>query len=227
MNLYQVKEHFEPEAFNYDSLIPRLIPYYHEQHTLMLNLIPFKRTANLRALDLGAGTGILSALILKAFPQTTVVALDFAENMLTACRRNLSVYQDRVIFRRGNFAVDDIGAEYDLVVAGSALHHLDDLGKQKLLKRLFSAMNPGGCFLCQDIVYGASPDLTEQYETIWRQYIRSNGENDEHWFSKYLEEDMPSSVEDQMKWLIEAGFEDVGCHWRYLNFAIFGGQKHK
>lgn len=225
MNINQVQKHFEQEAFDYDNLIPQLIPYYHEQHTLMLDLIPFKRTTKIRVLDLGAGTGILSSLILKAFPQATVVALDLAENMLTACRRNLSTYQDRAIFRRGNFAVDDVGSEYNLVVAGLALHHLDDLAKQKLLKRLFNALNPGGYFLCQDIVYGSSPNLTQQYETLWCRYIQSNGEDDEYWFSKYLDEDMPASVEDQTKWLVEAGFKDVGCHWRYLNFAIFGGQK--
>jgi tRNA (cmo5U34)-methyltransferase len=43
--------------------------------------------------------------------------------------------------------------------------------------------------------------------------------------AKYLEEDRPGSVEDQTQWLAEAGFEDVGCHWRYLNFAIIGGRK--
>jgi hypothetical protein len=44
-------------------------------------------------------------------------------------------------------------------------------------------------------------------------------------YDEYLEEDIPSSVEEQTKWLTEAGFSEVGCHWRYLNFAIFGGMK--
>jgi len=32
-------------------------------------------------------------------------------------------------------------------------------------------------------------------------------------------------VGDQLEWLREAGFVDVGCHWQRMNFAIFGGNK--
>ncbi len=55
--------------------------------------------------------------------------------------------------------------------------------------------------------------------------MRSNGEDDEVWLNRHLAEDTPASVEDQAAWLEEAGFADVGCHWRYMNFAIFGGRK--
>lgn len=86
-------------------------------------------------------------------------------------------------------------------------------------------MNSGGILLIRDIVLGATPALTEQYEKLWRQYIKHSGEDDAACFQNYLEEDIPSSVEEQTKWLSEAGFSEVGCHWRYLNFAIFGGVK--
>ncbi|WNN89453.1 hypothetical protein [Gloeocapsopsis dulcis] len=69
VELDKVRQYFEQEAFNYDSLISKLIPYYHEQHRLMLNLISFARTAEIKVLDLGTGTGILAYLILKNFPQ--------------------------------------------------------------------------------------------------------------------------------------------------------------
>ena len=53
----------------------------------------------------------------------------------------------------------------------------------------------------------------------------SQGEDGEMWFQKYLEQDIPDSAEDQMEWLQEAGFNQVDCYWRYLNFAVFGGRK--
>ncbi|MBD2039175.1 class I SAM-dependent methyltransferase [Microcoleus sp. FACHB-672] len=225
MHLDVVRAHFEAEAFDYDGLIPRLIPHYHEQHGLMLELIPFERDASLKVLDLGAGTGVLSCLILQAFPNSTVVAFDIAENMLAACKKNLSAYQERVKLHQGNFAEDDVGSEYDLVISGLAIHHLDEPEKQKLYQDLFHAVNPGGLLLIRDTVTGATPQLTQQYERLWRHYMKANGEDDEKWFQNYLKEDRPSSVEDQLQWLKSAGFEEVGCHWRYLNFAIFGGRK--
>jgi tRNA (cmo5U34)-methyltransferase len=220
-----VREHFEQEASYYDSLIPRLIPFYREQNALMLDLIPHQRSADLRALDLGAGTGVLSALILEAFPKATVVAYDIAESMLAACRANLSAYEGRIAFRLGDFGGGDLGGGYDLVVSGLAIHHVGDDEKRALFGRLYQAMNAGGCLLIRDIVKGATPALTAQYERLWRRYMASSGEDDERWYSKYLNEDKPASVEDQVAWLREAGFADVGCHWRHLNFAIFGGRK--
>jgi len=65
---------------------------------------------------------------------------------------------------------------------------------------------------------GASSRLKQQYERLWCQYMRSQGENDQKHFAGYLRQ-------DQIQWLKKAGFEDISCHWRYLNFAIFGGQK--
>lgn len=225
MNLDAVREQFEQRAFDYDGLIPRLIPRYREQHDLILQLIPFETNAHIKVLDLGAGTGILSALILQAFPQANVLAFDIAEKMLKVCQTNLSAYQERLTLQQGNFAEDDFGNRYDLVVSGLAIHHLDSAGKQTLFKKLFQSMNSGGILLIRDIVTAATPRLTEQYEQLWRQYMKANREDDAAWFQKYLEEDIPSSVEEQTRWLSEAGFADTACHWRHLNFAIFGGVK--
>ncbi|WP_445240377.1 methyltransferase domain-containing protein [Microcoleus vaginatus] len=94
MNLDTVREQFEQRAFDYDGLIPRLIPRYREQHDLILQLIPFQTNANIKVLDLGAGTGILSARILSAFPQANVLAFDMAENMLKICQTNLSAFRE-------------------------------------------------------------------------------------------------------------------------------------
>ena len=34
-----------------------------------------------------------------------------------------------------------------------------------------------------------------------------------------------TTVEDQTAWLADIGFIEVGCHWRHLGCALFGGQK--
>jgi len=225
MDLNQVSEHFEKEAPIYDDLILRLIPFYKEQHNIMLGLLPHRPEQTLSALDLGCGTGVLSYLLLSHFPNIRVTAYDLAENMLATCKKNLTGYSDRVTLKQGNFGTDSFGEGYDVVLSGFAIHHLDNPGKADLYKRIYRGLNPGGLFLNRDIVLGATPEITEQYHRLWRQFIRSNGEDDDKWFQNYLAEDIPASVRDQLDWLTDAGFADVGCHWKYLNFAIFGGRK--
>lgn len=217
--------HFQGEAEDYDGLIPRLIPHYHEQNEMLLNLIPFETDINLKALDLGAGTGILSELILSSFPKSRVTAFDLSQKMLEVFRKKLSGFKDRLDTKLGDFAADDLGCGYDLIVSGLAIHHLDDSGKQSLFKRIFESLNKGGALLVRDCVTGATPSLTEHYEKLWRAFMQANGEDAAKWFARYLEEDTPSSVGEQLAWLNEAGFVNIGCHWRYLNFAIFGAEK--
>lgn len=225
MNTDQIRQTFDNAAIVYDTLIPKLIPQYHQQNRLLLDLIPFDRQNPFHVLDLGAGTGVLSSLILQRFPSANVTVFDLAESMLETCQGNLAAFGDRLTIRQGNFASDDIGSGYDLIISGLAIHHLDHPEKQNLFKRLFQGMNPGGIFLNRDIVISSTLNLTQQHHQLWCQYIESQQEDSNYWFAKYLEEDIPASVEDQLKWLNKAGFEDVGCHWRYLNFAIFGGRK--
>ncbi|MBP0020919.1 MAG: class I SAM-dependent methyltransferase [Cyanobacteria bacterium SBLK] len=221
----KIKTDFETFAFDYDGLIPKLIPHYREQNQLMVDLIPRDRATSLRVLDLGTGTGILSYFIVKNFKNAEILALDLAKNMLEVAQKNLAEYSDRITFQQGDFAECALGMSYDIIISGLAIHHLENPQKQKLFASIFQVLKPGGIFLNRDIVLGATPALTQQYEQLWRDYISSNGEDSDRWFNNYLEQDIPASVEEQIQWLKEVGFVDVSCHWRYLNFAIFGGCK--
>jgi tRNA (cmo5U34)-methyltransferase len=225
MDLETVRSHFDEEALEYDQSILRLVPHYHEQHEVILQLLPFDTASPLRMLDLGCGTGVLSHVLLRAFPNAQLVSLDLSAKMIETAKRNLAAFGDRLTARQADFGKEEIGSGYDLVVSGLAIHHLDDPGKQDLYRRILRALNPGGMFINREIVLGATPALTRRYEQWWRQFVRANGQTDETWFQKYVAEDLPASVEDQLAWLQRAGFTDVGCHWRYISFAIFGGSK--
>jgi len=213
------------DAADYDDLIAKLIPFYNEQHELIIELVPFTVDYRFKALDLGAGTGALAAKILEKYPAVEVTAFDLSAEMLNICRQKLAPFKRQVNYKTGDFSSDDIGADYDLILSGLAIHHLPDDQKRTLFKHIFQALKPGGLFINRDIIVGPTPYLEKLYEKIWRRLIKQNGENDQRWFNDYLEEDIPATLDQQLDWLKEAGFEDVDCYWRYLNFAIFGGRK--
>jgi len=64
MNVKQVQDHFEEEALEYDKAILRIVPFYHEQHEIILQILPFEKQNPLQILDLGCGTGVLSHVLL-------------------------------------------------------------------------------------------------------------------------------------------------------------------
>ena len=225
MNLQRVKDHFEGDASDYDNHILRFVPNYREQNEAMMELLPFAGMAPIRGLDLGAGTGVLAEGILRRFPLAEMTVFDLAENMLSAAGRRLKKYGPRVTFRRGDFSTEDFGRGYDVILSGLSIHHLTDLQKQDLYERIYRALNPGGIFLNRDVVRGATERLDGFYLCLWREYIRSMGEDDAACMERYYAEDIPATVEDQLDWLRKAGFADVGCHWQRTNYAIFGGYK--
>ncbi len=225
MGLDDKQEHFDRMAPDYEWLVNRLVPYYQKQNSLMMDLIPFDRHATFRTLDLGSGTGVLARLLLDTFPNATVTVLDISPAMLETSKKKLWAYPNRATFKRGDFTRDDLGDGYDVVFAGFVLQHTDDEGKRAFFKRVQSRMNGGGILLSRDIVRGTTPRLTDEYERLWKLYMRAQGEDAATTYNPFLSKDPPARVEDQLKWLGDAGFTDVGCHWRYLNFAITGGRK--
>jgi tRNA (cmo5U34)-methyltransferase len=225
MNNEEIGLHFDKMAPEYENLINRLVPYFQKQNSLMMDLIPWERRATFKALDLGSGPGVLSRLLLDTFPNAQVVAFDISAAMLEICKRKLWAYPNRASFIRGDFTTDDFGSGYDAVFAGLVLHHTDDAGKRNFFKKVLGRMTPGGILLARDIVRGSTPRLNDEYEKLWRLYMRAQGEDGALWHDKFQAKDLPATVDDQLKWLKEAGFIDVDCHWRYLNFAITGGRK--
>ncbi len=221
----EVRRHFEKEAIRYDHVIARIVPKYDEQHQVMLKMVPYGKHDKLKALDLGAGTGVLSLLLLEEFPKLTVTVFDVSDNMLRICRDNLIPYEDRVLFLKGKLEDGDFGEGYHLIVSGLAIHHLSHKQKKELCSHIFRSLLPGGVFLNGDIVLGETPRLGEHYLELWRRSMREKGEDEHKWYAEYLNQDLPATLGEQLSWLQEAGFVDVACHWRYLNFAVWGGRK--
>lgn len=217
--------YYERIAHDYESVMNRLVPFYVKQNSLLMDLIPFQRKDDFSALDMGSGPGVLSRLMLDTFPNARVTVFDISPVMLDVCRKKHWAYPNRAQYIQGDFTKDDTGSGYDVVLAGLILHHAPDAAKRQFFTKIISRMKPGGIFLARDIVRGSSPRLTQDYERLWRLYMRAQGEDSSAWYEKFQAQDPPATVENQLQWLTQAGFQDVGCHWRYLNFAITGGRK--
>ena len=121
MEQKQVKVHFRSQVHEYEDLMRRIVPGYDIQSRLLIDLIPFDATAPMRVLDLGSGPGTLAKLVLERYSNAEVVAFDLTEEMLDAARDRCGEFGSRLATVVGNYAVDDVGSSYDLVLAGLTL----------------------------------------------------------------------------------------------------------
>jgi SAM-dependent methyltransferase len=100
--------------------------------------------------------------------------------------------------------------EFDLVVSGFAIHHLDDDRKRTLVSEIARQLRPAGVFANLEVVESATPELQAAfYAAIGREH----GDP----------EDRLVNVETQLDWMREAGLQQVDCAWRWRGFALLVG----
>jgi len=114
-----------------------------------------------RVVDLGCGTGLLSALLLTRFPEAAFIGLDMAQGMVEACRRRWSG------LARAQFLVGDaenpafcpIAA--DLITLGCVIQWF--ARPEETLRRWIDALAPGGAIACAILLRGSFGELDAAY----------------------------------------------------------------
>lgn len=221
-----VKHHFESEAQEFEHIILALIPHYPTMVRALAEAIPFERSNALRVIDLGCGTGTVSAQILNLFPNAQVTCVDFAENMIMHARAKLAQYP-QVNYLTADFRAFDWCGQFDVVISSLALHHIvTNEEKQNFYSHIYESLNSGGVFYNADVVLASNDYLQTCYMREWRDFMAlriSKDEIDGKWIPKYHEEDRPARLLDHLQWMKEAGFSDIDVLWKYFNFAVYGG----
>ncbi|WP_158057596.1 class I SAM-dependent methyltransferase [Halorussus halophilus] len=218
------------DASVYDPGIEAIVPRYDELHDAILNSPPHDRSEAIRVLELGTGTGELTAKLLTRFPESSVLAADHSEQMLVEAERKLETFGDRVELGQGAFPEDypDQTDEFDLVVSSLAVHHLDEGEKKALFDAIYDCLNPGGWFINGDVVQFDAPHLEALSGDMIENWVRSKGWEEADFMDEWEasdDYDNPSTLTDQLVWLRESEFEAVTSIWQYYNFAVYGGQK--
>lgn len=142
-------------------------PYYdktvHTQPIIANHLAARLSGAPKRILEIGCGTGGLSAHLLNKFPESELVLSDISPSMLALCAR--------MIGTKARYQLIDVEAlppsmpSFDLIVSSMALQWVLDL--QQTLKNLISHLSPGGQL--------AFALLGDQNFKEWRALLQQSG----------------------------------------------------
>ncbi len=188
-------------------------------------LLPIPDDAEARVLELGAGAGGLTGVLLEQFPRVRVLALDLSPVMIGEGQRRLAAYGQRVEFLEWDLERNAWPAEaagpFDLVVSSLAIHHLDRARKATLARQVFESLRPGGAFLNLDYLEPPSPAVQEQYVQAQRRLSGGADEGDHHATGGHASGTLLDYFED----LHAAGFVDVDVFWKRLAIAVVGGTR--
>ena len=219
---HSVKRHLDVDADAYDVQIRRFIPDYDDMLATGVELLAALAPAEAHVLDLGGGTGALSAAVLAGLPGARVTLLDVDTAMLGEARRRLVPFGDRVEFVEASF-LDPLPAA-DAVVASLALHHVHDLAaKTDVYRAIHEALPPGGAFLNLDAAITEDPRLNALTFDQWAAHMAKHGISDaeaRRHFAAWAGEDRYFPLDAELAALRRAGFAEVECFWRRAGSAI-------
>lgn len=199
------REHVERYLAHADAF-----PHRAEGEAVLLDQVPLEVS---RILDVGTGDGRLIARLRADRPASRCVALDVSEPMLDRARSRFADVPVELVKHDLSESLPDLG-RFDCVVSSFAIHHLEDERKRSIYAEIFRMLDPGGVFANLEHVASPTPRLHRRfYEALgypadWEDPSNRLG-----------------SVESQLSWLREAGFDDVDCYWKWLEMALLVGVK--
>jgi tRNA (cmo5U34)-methyltransferase len=173
-------------------------------------------------LDIGAGTGLLSAFVLEKFPDARLTLMDISENMLDMARKRFAT-RPETEYVVCDYSRSELAGPYDMVCSALSIHHLSPEDKRLLFKRVFTALKPGGMFVNADQADGETPYFQQRYLDYWNDFLR-NGPMTEAQHAEILKRrdtlDRNEKLSLQLSWLAEAGYSDVDVVYKNRTFIV-------
>jgi tRNA (cmo5U34)-methyltransferase len=221
---HSVRQHLRVDIDAYDEAIRRFIPGY--EPMLAEAAAAVAAVGPNLVLDLGAGTGALSAGILAHGEVRSVELLDVDPEMLEKARTRLAPFTYRARFRLASF--DDPFPSCDGMAASLSLHHISTMeAKRALYGRAFAALSHGGVLVNADCTMPEEPEERKDMYGHWVNHMAAHGiEGAEAWghFEDWSAEDTYMPLEDELAAFTWAGFQ-AECIWREGPMSVIVGTK--
>lgn len=221
-----IRDAFDTIAGDYDAQRVHIIPDLHGYYGAA---VWAASTGNPRPeiLDIGAGTGLISALVLEKFPGATLTLLDISENMLEVARRRFAG-RDNIRYIVADYSRSGLGGPYDIVISALSIHHLTREDKRCLFRKIFSALKPGGMFINADQADAETPLFRGMYLSYWNDFVMAGPFSEKERTEilrrrDTLDRNEPLSL--QVTWLRESGFSDVDVVYKNRTFIVTAARK--
>ncbi len=219
---------FAADAAIYDRSRRQLVPCFDDFYGTAVALSPFERDAAIHILDLGAGTGLMSAFFADAHPHARFTLVDVAAEMLDRARARFASDAGRFACVTLDYAVELPPGTFDLVVSGLSIHHLSDARQGRSVRphlrgargRTAPSSTPTRCWAERR----PSKRATTRHGSRARAGSASRRQISTPQIER-MKHDRTATLADQLRWLDEAGFRDVDCAYKHYRFAVYSGRK--
>lgn len=212
-------------AATYDAPRRRLVPCYDAFYGTAVELVRRLAPARPRVMDLGAGTGLMSAELVARVDVASLTLVDASSAMLAVATQRLAQHAPRAVC--ADLEEDLPAGSYDVIMSALAIHHLEDAKKRDLYRRIHAQLAPGGVFINAEQVAHGHPFGEKVFCSTHLETARELGsgvvEIDQA--VERMKADRCAPAERQVQWLNDCGFVAAAVYYQWFRFAVFAGCK--
>ena len=211
-----MSEFFTKRVDGYDKHMINNVEGCKEGYVKMAELLPQDVK---EILDLGCGTGLELDEIFRTKPYIYVTGIDLTKAMLDKLKQKHSDKNLSLI--NANYFDYDFGScKFDAAISFQTMHHFSHEEKIKLYSKVFNALRGNGQYIECD--YMIENQEEENFYYSENERIRKENNIQDNEFYHY---DTPCTIDNQIKMLYKAGFENVKINFRIGNTTIIVARK--
>jgi len=215
---------FDRVAQGYDAGRRRLVPGFEGLYGAALAAAgPLPEGA--RVLDLGAGTGLFSAMLAAERPGLRLTLVDLAPEMLArAAARPWPGHRPEIVVADMTGSLP--AGRFDAVISALAIHHLEDSEKRALFDNLAGRLPPGAPFVNAEQIRQPTAPAEAAADREWEEEARNLGSGDDEIAAARarMAHDKCATLAEHETWLEAAGFS-VDVPWAAGRFAVIAAHR--
>jgi tRNA (cmo5U34)-methyltransferase len=216
-----IEEQFNLIAREYDDNRRKFIPCFDGYYVETTDFLAGNIVAPKHILDLGAGTGLLSAFWYNQFPHAEFVLVDIADAMLDIAKKRFANLPN-ISCQVKDYTRDFPAGNFDVILSALSIHHLETEQKENVFAKIHNRLPADGVFVNYDQFCAETSCMNNWYNAYWEKMLLKSGltEHDLQCWQERKKLDRECSVHEEMVMLQAAGFREVNCVFVQQKFAV-------
>ncbi len=212
----------------FDDMLSRSIPQYEVMRGACFDVACAFVKHDTTVIDMGCSRGEAMATLVDKFgAHCRFVGLEVSKPMIEAARARFrgliacSVVDIREWdLRRKEYPFRGVSLTQSVLT----LQFTPIEYRQRIVRNVYNSIMPGGAFILVEKVLGSSADIDDLMVSTYYGLKSDNGYSDEQIQRKRLSLEgvlVPMTADWNVQLLRSAGFSQVDCFWRWMNFAAW------
>ncbi len=221
-------KYLNPEIVEkYNEIIDKVVPGYWTLLNKIVENLHLNEEKKIKILELGAGTGNLTLCLLfkRNFSRIKIFCYDISPFMVRKLKQLKEMLsENRIVIKQADVTKVNIKGKYCAIISSLLFHELKENQRFKVIKKSYNMLEKGGSFIMADFVsFGPKNEIL--FKKWYQDMINAGVSQKDALIEIYTHRKERYTLEDYLNMLTKAGFVELKCVHKHLNYVVLCGIK--